>query len=109
MRIIDLRVAEGLELSSFNDNTKKLNEATKNLMMSLSCSGFNTRGTNGRLELLKSIRETVKRQRDLYKQAKLDNNKSGTNGCYNVWPSLIVVHNYGYGIYGKEETLIRTK
>lgn len=97
MRIVDLRVEIGKEIESFNANNIKINDLTKDLMMSLSCSGFNTRYPNGKIELLKSIRADVKRQRKLYKT-------SSTNGSSNVWPSLIIVQNYGYGIYGKEES-----
>lgn len=100
MRILDLRVKEGLEISAFNDHNRTINEVTKDLMLSLSCSGFNTRSEYGRLEVIKTIRELVKRQRKLFKT-------SSTNGCANVWPSLVIVQNYGIGIYGIETKATR--
>jgi hypothetical protein len=95
MRIIDLRVPEGMELDNFNSNTVKINELTKDYTCSISCSGFNTRSDYGKRELLKSIRDTIRERRYQFKN-------SSTNGDSNIWPSLIIVQNYGYGVYGKE-------
>lgn len=96
MRIVDLRVPKGAELENFNDNNAKINELTKGLSCTVSCSGFCTRGEYGRKHLLESMRDTIRERRKAYKQG-------STNGSTNIRPSLIIVQNYGYGIYGKAD------
>ena len=95
MKFIDFRVPEGKELENYKTNVELERELTKDLMLSISCTGFNTRSENGKRELITSIKEIVKRQRKLFKT-------SSTNGCANVYPSLVTIHNYGFGVYGKE-------
>lgn len=101
MRIIDLRVPEGQELASFNANNARINELTKDLSMSVSCSGFNTRSEYGKGYLIKSIKDTIRERRKAYKTY-------GTNGDSNIWPSLVIVQNYGYGVYGVSKSTKET-
>jgi hypothetical protein len=94
VKIVSIQALEGKELESFNDNMKRINELTSGLMQSISVSGFNTRFYPEKTR--KEVHRELKRQRKLFKT-------SSTNGGSNVWPSLVIIQNYGFSVYGIRE------
>jgi hypothetical protein len=93
-KIVLVQALEGKELEAFDDNIKRINALTNGLMCSVSVSGFNTRFYPEKTR--KEVYRELKRQRKLFKT-------SSTNGSSNVWPSLVIIQNYGFSVYGVEQ------
>lgn len=101
--VLRLQAPEGQELSEFNGHMDAIDAATKGKTRLVSCSGFNARKElEG--ELRRSIAAKVRDFRKAHALALEKPARPGTGGSCRYLPSLIIIQNYGWGIWGDKES-----
>jgi hypothetical protein len=102
VKVVFLQAPEGKELDYFPYHMNKIEELTQGGVISNmeSVSGFNAR--SGRMEeLFRDIEKTILKYRQAYEGAKTRVAEPGKGGSVKYDPCLVIVQNYGWGIYGQ--------
>lgn len=101
--VVRLQAERGKEIDKFDEHIRTIDSLTKGKTRAVSCSGFDAR-TCGDTELRKGIVSNIKRLREAHARAIANPAKPGQGGGLRYLPSLIVIQNYGWGIYCDESS-----
>ena len=105
IRTIVLQAPEGGELDAFNSHMETIDKETSGRSRMISCSGFNARKEEA-TKLTDSIKEKLADFNRLHEKAKTNVAKPGEGGSCVYLPDLIIIQNYGWGIWGSKSSEI---